>query len=158
MPDLTQWACTIYIIFQHHWLYPSKENIATPLAAHCLCSIEFSKSFLWTDCRWFFGVMAAQLPSEDRWANFRATGTADIVWSLLVRDWLLETTAISKIRVILSQSTGQGKMTLKYDQMAFRFTLLGHFPGIRVSMAKKLWIYFSTECKIREVIRQKTSI
>lgn len=65
------------------------------------------------------GVMADQLSPEGRQGNVRAAGTADTVGALTGERWITGNHHNQQIRVILSQSAGQGKMTLKYAQMAF---------------------------------------
>lgn len=87
--------------------------------------------------------------------NIRAAGTADIVWTWAGERLITWDHNNQQIRVTISPACGRSKMTLRYDQMAFLFSLLGHFPQRRLSMAKRLWIYFSTECKIREVYQAK---
>ena len=138
----------IYIISYHQLTLPQQENIATPLASHCLCHSLPKAPYKWV-ANGSVGVMTDQLASEERWGGLRAADTADgssLGWCKIdsSRSWQS------------AHGDGrQGKITFKYDQVAFLFTLLGDFPWIRGSRAKKLWIYFSTEYKIREVYQAK---
>lgn len=89
--------------------------------------------------------------------DFRAAGTADIVWAQAGERLITQDHYNQQIRVIVSQGAGQGKMKLKYDHMAFLFTLLGHFPLMKVNIAKKLFIFLQN-VKYGKFIRQNTLI
>lgn len=101
------------------------------------------------------GVITDQLSSEEKQEKFQ--GSRHCRHSLNLGWWktdhLRSQQSANKSNHI--PACGRSKMTLKYDQMAFPFTLRRHFPWRRLSVAKKLWIYFSTECKIRGVYQAK---
>ena len=144
------WAYTIVIIsFTQQGKYCHPTGFTLPLAQ------SLSKAPCNHIANGSLGVMTDQLSCEERWGNIRAAGTADILGAWTGERLITRDHDNQQVRVIISQGTGQGKMTLKYDQTTFLFTLLGHYPWIRVSIAKKHWIYFSTECKIRKVYQAK---
>lgn len=137
--------------------YPNKENIATSLAAHCLYPTVFQKHPINRLQMVFSKSWLTSCPLKKGRGDFRAAGTADIVWAQAGERLITQDHYNQQVRVIISQSAGQGKMTLKYDHIAFLFTLLGHFPWIRVSIARKLFT-FPQNVKYGKFIRQNTLI
>ena len=100
----------------HHLLSPilpspNKENIATPLAAHCLCHTVFQKHSI-TDCKWFFGSHYWPAASEEKQEKFQGSRRWDIVWTWAGERLITWDHNNQQIRVTISQHAGEVKWHL----------------------------------------------